>query len=143
MEYTFNPTILQCKYFVTHNCSYSPERIVTDYELDFYIDGERETWIDDVYYKINNNGTVESKDMIYYTYDMIDIVDATTSTNTSTDGTVEDFCTTEALDAGYTYNDNTGWCELYEGTAEGYTTGYKEKGKIQNEEMGVKLRLLF
>lgn len=58
MEYTFNPTILQCKYFVTHNCSYSPERIVTDYELDFYIDGERETWIDDVYYKINKGSLI-------------------------------------------------------------------------------------
>ena len=119
----------------TNNLAYSIEAGLT-FNLD------KKTMLD-VYYKINNNGTVESKDMIYYTYDMIDIVDATTSTNTSTDGTITDYCTTEALDAGYTYNENTGWCELEEGTAEGYTTGYKEKGKIQNEEMGVKLRLLF
>lgn len=58
MEYIFNPTILECRYFVTQNSSYSPMRIVNDYEFDFYIDGERDMYIDDVHYKIGNGSLV-------------------------------------------------------------------------------------
>lgn len=58
MKYIFNPTILESRYFVTENCSFSPLRLVKDYEFDFYLDGEREMWIDDVYYKINAGSLV-------------------------------------------------------------------------------------
>ena len=58
MEYIFSPTILECRYFVTQNSSYSPIRIVNDYEFDFYIDGERDMYIDDVHYKIGNGSLV-------------------------------------------------------------------------------------
>ncbi|MBE7043505.1 MAG: helix-turn-helix domain-containing protein [Ruminococcaceae bacterium] len=53
MEYIFHPTILESRYYVVPNRFVSPARIVKDYEFDFYIDGEREMWIDDVYYTIN------------------------------------------------------------------------------------------
>lgn len=58
MKYIFNPTILESRYFVTKNCSFSPTRIVNDYEFDFYIDGEREMWINDNHYKINAGSLV-------------------------------------------------------------------------------------
>lgn len=58
MEYIFNPTILECCYFVTKYSSLSPVRIVNDYEIDFYIDGDRDMYIDDVHYKIGSGTLV-------------------------------------------------------------------------------------
>ena len=58
MEYVLNPTILECRYFFTQDASSSPLRLVTDYEFDFYIDGERDMYIDDVHYKIGSGSLV-------------------------------------------------------------------------------------
>ena len=58
MEYVLNPTILECRYFFTQDSSSSPMRLVTDYEFDFYIDGERDMYIDDVHYKIGSGSLV-------------------------------------------------------------------------------------
>ncbi len=96
----------------------------------------------DVYYKMSNYGTVKSKDTIFYSYDTIDIVDPTEELNTSTDG-YQDYCTAMALEYGFEYNDETGWCEAFNGTTAGFLSGFEEKGKIETTEIGVKLRLIF
>lgn len=58
MEYIYNPTILECCYFVAKSSSYSPVRIVNDYEIDFYMDCDRDMYIDGVHYKIGNGTLV-------------------------------------------------------------------------------------
>ena len=78
-----------------------------------------------------------------HVYDVVDIVDPTDGTNTSTDGSVTDYCTQEALDDGFIYNADTEWCESESYTKEGYISNGSEKGKIETTEIGVKLRLIF
>lgn len=107
--------------------------------LTFNID--RKTMFD-VYYKMSNFGTVKSRDTVFYSYGTVDIVDPTDDLNTGSDGH-QDYCTTQAIDEGFSYNPETGWCELDNGINEGYVSGFEEKGKIETTEIGVKLRLLF
>jgi len=57
MECLFSPTILECKKFVTPN-TYSSERIIKDYEFDYYIDGDRQLYIDGKYYPIRKGSLV-------------------------------------------------------------------------------------
>ena len=58
MEYLFNPTILQCKRFITHSSQLSSKRIAKDYEFDYYIDGDRQIYIDDKLYHIKKGSLV-------------------------------------------------------------------------------------
>lgn len=54
------PKILQCNHFTT-NVSSHDTRYVRDYEFDFYLDGERDIYIDDRHYKISKSCMVFRK----------------------------------------------------------------------------------
>ena len=58
MEYIFNPTILECKRFIAKSDHMSSERITKDYEFDYYIDGDRQIYINDKYYHIKKGSLV-------------------------------------------------------------------------------------
>lgn len=111
-------------------------------EAGLSINLDRKTILD-VYYKMANYGSVKSKDTIYYEYEAVDIIDPTENVNQSTDGTVVDYCTTQALDEGFIWNEDTDWCESDPYSQSGYETGLAESGKIETTEIGVKLRLIF
>ncbi len=111
-------------------------------EAGFTVNLDKKTMLD-VYYRTANYGSIKSKDYVHYVYDVVDIVDPTDETNTSTDGSVTDYCTQEALDDGFIYNSDTEWCESESYTEEGYISNGSEKGKIETTEIGVKLRLIF
>ena len=96
----------------------------------------------DIYFKKSNYGTVKSKDFAYYDYYQVDIVDPTDNLNQGTDGTI-DYCTTQAIDEGFAWNEETDWCESEPYEQSGYVSNVTEKGKIETTEIGVKLRLIF
>ena len=96
------------------------------------------TTILDVYYKMANYGTIKSNNMAYYNYETVDIVDPTEQLNSA-----NDYCTEEAYQEGFLYNDETGWCESEPYTQDGFVSNATEKGKIETREIGVKLRLIF
>ncbi|MBR1544472.1 MAG: hypothetical protein IJ638_00815, partial [Alphaproteobacteria bacterium] len=90
-----------------------------------------------LYYKISNYVSVKSKDIVYYSYNTVDILDA----QEDDDGNL--YCSEAAEEEGFEYNEDSGWCEVDAGTSEGYETNATEKGKIETTEIGVKLRLIF
>ena len=102
----------------------------------------------DVYYKLNNMGTIKSKDTIFYSYETVDILDPTRDgggdlvINTGSDGT-QTACSVDAINAGFIYNAASGWCESAPYTTEGILSDASESGEIKNTEIGVKLRLIF
>ena len=61
MDYIFNPTILECKRFITKNTPFSSERPIMDYEFDYYIDGDRKMYIDKKYYHVRKGSLVLRK----------------------------------------------------------------------------------
>lgn len=91
----------------------------------------------DVYYKHNYYGKVKSKNEVYSSYNSVNILDPV---DDSSGGKT---CTENAIQAGYLYNESTGWCENdpYSTEATVYNAG--ESGTIENNTMGVKLRLIF
>ena len=110
----------------------STNNIAWSAEIGATFDIDKSTFLD-LYYKINNYGTVKSKDTVYYSYDVIDIVNPISA----------GLCSTEAEGYDYEYNSATGWCESIDGTVTGFSSGYEEKGKIETQEIGAKLRLIF
>jgi AraC-like DNA-binding protein len=54
------PKILQCNHFIA-SASSKDSRIVRDYEFDFYLDGERDMYIDGKFYKISKGCLVFKK----------------------------------------------------------------------------------
>lgn len=101
-------------------------------EAGVSINIDRKTILD-LYYRITNYGTIKSKDYSYYDWSVIDIVDPDNNGN----------CTSAATAEGFVYEDEFGWCESEEYSETGYETGTEEKGKIETQEIGVKLRLMF
>lgn len=102
----------------------------------------------DLYYKVNNMGTIKSKDTIFYSYETVDILDPTRTgggelqENIGSNG-VKSYCSADAIDAGFLYNAATGWCETEPYVTEGILGDASESGTIENTEIGVKLRLIF
>lgn len=119
----------------TNNISWSIEA-----GLSFELDSKT---LLDVYYKHNNYGKVKSKGEIYYSYGTVEILDPTDEENTGNETGYPDFCTSNAIDSGYVYNQDTGWCELDGDIVEGIIYDAGESGTIENNEIGVKLRLIF
>lgn len=60
MEKILTPKILQCNKFVSSGYSFD-KRVVRDYEFDFYIDGERNIYIDNHNYNISKGCMVFKK----------------------------------------------------------------------------------
>lgn len=109
--------------------------------LSFDLDSKT---IIDIYYKHNNLGKIKSKGDVFSSYDTVDVLDPTDSTHTGNVETgIEDYCTSEAIDEGFEYNPDTGWCELERGKSEMIVYDAAEKGTLENNEIGVKLRLIF
>ena len=52
-------------------------------------------------------------------------------------------CSEEALNEGFEYDEDSGFCVSEASTVEGFESGAKEKGKIAYNEIGVKLRMIF
>lgn len=116
--------------------------------LSFDLDSKT---IVDIYFKHNNLGKIKSKGEIFSSYSTVDILDPTKDSsgnlveNTGTvNQNIKDYCTAEAIDDGFYYNASTGWCE----TEDSYSTeaiiyDAAEKGTLENDEIGVKLRLIF
>ncbi|MCR5506503.1 MAG: hypothetical protein K6F04_01490 [bacterium] len=104
------------------------DNIAWSLEAGVSINLDRTTSLD-VYYKMANYGSVKSKDIAYYSYGTVDILDPIDDAGTCAEG--------------FEYNEDTTWCEAEAGTSEGYTTDATEKGKIETTEIGVKLRLIF
>ena len=107
--------------------------------LSFDLDSKT---IIDVYFKHSNLGKIKSKNEVFSSYYSVDILDPTTEEETGTNG-ISDRCTAEAIDAGFYYNDDTGWCERENGVSEAIVYDAPEKGTLENNEIGVKLRLIF
>ncbi len=61
MNYFFNPSVLECRRFVTENRQFSSERITKDYEFDYYLSGDRQIYIDDEYFHIHKGSLVTRK----------------------------------------------------------------------------------
>ena len=91
----------------------------------------------DVYIKHADFGTVETKDTVYYNYDEYEIVYPI----------IDDLgnltCTEQALNEGFEYDEEYGFCTTEPTTIEGFETDAKEKGKIAYNEIGARLRLIF
>ena len=102
--------------------------------LSFNLD--KKTFLD-LYYQMGNYGKVESHDSIYYSYETVNIVDPIQD---SSGGWT---CTDDALNEGYIYIEESGWCESSPYLTEGTISDAKEKGTIETTEIGVKLRLIF
>lgn len=98
----------------------------------------------DVYAKRNSYGTVKSKDEVTAFYENVDIVKSIIKTDS---GLTYRTCSDQALELGYVYKDipgGEGWCEsLPFLTPTTIISDASEKGKIENNEVGLKLRLLF
>lgn len=122
---------------MTNNIAWSIEAGLT-FNLD------KKTMLD-VYYKKANYGSIKSKDVVYYEYEAVDIVDPTDDATTvdTDEGQITDYCTAQAIKEGFAWNEDTDWCESESYTQNGYTTSATEKGKIETTEIGVKLRLIF
>ncbi|MBD5405685.1 hypothetical protein HDR59_04015 [bacterium] len=110
--------------------------------LSFDLDSKT---IVDVYFKHNNLGKIKSKGEVFSSYSTVDILDPTTELNTGNEySNIEDYCTSEAIDAGFSFNPATGWCESEDAyTTEAIVYDAAEKGTLENNEIGVKLRLIF
>lgn len=91
----------------------------------------------DVYYKHNYYGKVKSKNEVYSSYNSVNILDPIDDVNGGKT------CTENALHAKYTYNESTGWCESEPYSTEATVYNAGESGTIENNTMGVKLRLIF
>lgn len=88
----------------------------------------------DIYFKHNNLGKIKSSGEIFSSYYTVDILDATEDENR---------CSDEAITQGYAYNEDTGWCATESIEKEEILYGATEKGTLENNEIGVKLRLIF
>ncbi len=99
----------------------------------------------DLYAKYSKYGVVASKDKVYYSYDQIDILAPTSTKNEGVYNGIryEDYCTSNAINEGFEYNEETKWCERKSGKNEGFEENAAEVGDITNAEFGVKLRLVF
>lgn len=99
----------------------------------------------DVYFKHNNLGKIKSSNEVFSSYATVDILDATETKNQGSGAYsgIEDYCTTEAINAGFYYDEASGWCVTDEYTTEQIIYDAGEKGTLENNEIGVKLRLIF
>ncbi|MGN0929424.1 MAG: hypothetical protein ACI4N3_02160 [Alphaproteobacteria bacterium] len=106
--------------------------------LSFDLDSKT---IIDVYFKHNSLGKVKSSNEAFSSYYTVNILDATETENTV--GNITTRCTIEAINDGFIYNEDTGWCESEEFITEQIVYNAGEKGTLENNEIGVKLRLIF
>ncbi|MDR1009487.1 MAG: hypothetical protein LBL52_04530, partial [Rickettsiales bacterium] len=95
----------------------------------------------DFYVKQSSFGIVKSKGDVEATYEATSILYPDPE---EVDEFGEPLCTLDAEDEGYWYNPDTGWCELDLGPSTTYINDAPpEEGRIQNTEMGVRLRVIF
>ena len=102
--------------------------------LSFNLD--RKTMLD-VYFRHVDHGDIETQDLVYYNYDEYEFVDAIAGS----DGTPT--CSEAALNEGFEYDEDSGYCVSEPVTVEGFESGVKEKGKIAYNEAGVRLMMVF
>ncbi|MDR0366977.1 MAG: hypothetical protein LBH41_00160 [Rickettsiales bacterium] len=95
----------------------------------------------DFYFRQWDMGEIKSHDIIETDYANVSTLFPSEDEIDPVDGMP--LCETDAEDEGFWYNEDTGFCEVENDRTISYVTGAGESGRIRNQELGVRLRVVF